>query len=88
MIACMFGDDHTAVLPFNGNIITCMSIKLNHKDKTDEEKEATRRIMRQMIEKNQEIATKAFGEDNIHLLFHLSSALTNRIALGEITNPT
>ena len=88
MVANMFGDEHPAVVPYNGNLITSLSIKMTHKDKTEEEKTATKTIIKQIIEKNLDIATKTYGEDSIHLLFHLSSALTNRIALGEITSPT
>lgn len=49
-----------------------------------EERAQTKKVIRQIIDKNLQIATKAYGEDSIHLLYFLSSTLTNLIALGEI----
>ena len=34
----MFGEDHPAILRYNGNILTCLSITLNDKDTTEEDK--------------------------------------------------
>lgn len=42
--------------------------------------------MRQIISKNIEIASSHFGPKSIHLLYHLSANLINKIALGEINS--
>ena len=77
MVGNMFGEDHPAIIPYNGNLVTCYS------SWTDKKNEMMDR-MRQIIKRNIEIATKHFGENSIHILYHMSANLINRIALGEI----
>lgn len=79
MIANMFGEEHPAVIPYNGNLVTGYSV---WKEKKNEMMDR----MRQIIQRNVEIATKHFGDKNIHLLYHLSANLINKIALGEINS--
>ena len=88
MVGNMYGEEHPAILMFNGNIITCLSLKMGQPKVPEEEKAQTKKVVRQIIDKNLQIATKAYGEDSIHLLYFLSSTLTNLIALGEIQTPT
>jgi hypothetical protein len=45
-------------------------------------------VIARIIDKNLEIAEKAYGKENIHLLYYLSSTITNRIALGVINTPS
>lgn len=77
MVGNMFGEDHPAIIPYNGNLVSCYS---SWKEKKTEYKER----MRQITARNLEIATKHFGEKSIHVLYHMSANLINRIALGEI----
>ena len=77
MVGSLFGEDHPAIIPYNGNLVTCYS---SWKEKKNEMMER----MRQIIKKNIEIATNHFGEDSIHILYHMSANLINKIALGEI----
>jgi len=39
MMGNMFGEDHPAILSYNGNIITCLSYKIGDKNSTEQEKE-------------------------------------------------
>lgn len=73
---------------YNGNLVTCLSIKSSLPDTTPAEKEQYKLTMQQMVEKNLEIASSHHGEDSIHLLYQISSTLTNKIALGSITTAT
>jgi len=41
-----------------------------------------------LVEKNITLAEKSFKENSIHLLYHVSSNLINRIALGDISTPS
>jgi hypothetical protein len=88
MVGNIYGEDHPAILSYNGNLITCLSVKLNKKDVKEEEKEEAKKLINQIIDKNQQISEKTYGLESIHLLYYMSSSLTNRIALGEITTPT
>ena len=78
MVSSMFGEEHPAILQYNNNLITCFS---HQKENPEEGKKKCKDI----IEKNIGIARKTFGETSIHLLFHLSSCLINKIAIGEVT---
>lgn len=77
MIGCMFGEEHPAIIPYNGNLVTCYST-------WKEKKTQMMDRMKQIIQRNIEIAKKHLGENSIHILYHLSSNLINKIALGEI----
>lgn len=77
MVGNLFGEEHPAIIPYNGNLVTCYS---SWKDKKNQNMER----MRQITQRNIEIATKHFGEKSIHVLYHMSANLINRIALGEI----
>lgn len=52
MIGNIFGEDHPAILSYNGNIITCLSVKLNKKGTSDQDKDEIKRIINQIIDKN------------------------------------
>ena len=52
MVGSIFGEDHPCILSYNGNIITCLSVKLNKKDKSEEEKAELRKVVEQIIHKN------------------------------------
>lgn len=77
MVGNMFGEEHPAIIPYNGNLVTCYSA---WKEKRSQMMDR----MRQITQKNIEIATKHFGENSIHILYHMSANLINRIAIGEI----
>ena len=79
MIGSMFGEEHPAMIPYNGNLVTCYSA---WKEKRTEYMDR----MKQIIKRNIEIAIKHLGENSIHILYHLSSNLINKIALGEINS--
>jgi len=83
MIGNMFGEDHPAIISYNGNLVTCYS------NTKDIEKQAERtETVKQIIEKNIKIAEAAYGEESIHFLYHVSGNLINKLALGEILSPT
>lgn len=44
--------------------------------------------IRQIIEKNYKIALDTYGSESIHMLYHVSGNLINKLALGEILTPT
>jgi hypothetical protein len=44
--------------------------------------------IKQIIERNYQIAKTTYGEDSIHMLYHVSGNLINKLALGEILTPT
>jgi len=77
MVGNMWGDDHPAIIPYNGNLVTCYS---TNKDA----RAAKMPVMKQIIQKNLDIAKATFGDKSIHILYHLSANLINKIALGEI----
>ena len=83
MIGAMFGEDHPAIISYNGNLVTCYS---NTKDK--EKVESRHETVKQIIEKNMKIAEKSYSEESIHFLYHVSGNLINKLALGEILSPT
>lgn len=73
MIGNIWGDDHPYILQYNGNLITTLNIKMTHeKGITDEEKANLKKTIHNIIEKNFEIAKKAYGDDSIHFLFYVS----------------
>lgn len=74
IITSMFGDTHPCIMAFNTNLVTCYSIN----QKSKEEKKG---IMSQIIEKNFTIAKNTYGIESIHLLYHLSCYLINKIAI-------
>jgi len=88
MIGNMFGDEHPAILMYNGNLVTCLSLSMSKPKISDIERAEIKKTIRQIIDKNLLIARTTYGEDSIHLLYFLSSTLTNLIALGEIQTPT
>ena len=53
----------------------------------EEEKEVTKEVINKIISTNYELALKTYGEDNIHLLYFLSTTLTNKIAVGAVDSP-
>ena len=65
------------MISYNGNLITCYSGIKEFKDNKKE-------TVSQIIQKNYEIATKTFSRTSIHLLYHLSMCLINKIAAGKI----
>ena len=79
-----FGENHPYTVMFNGNIIIGLSLRL-FMSKDDEERKRVKEEISAIIENNLKITTEAFGEDSIHLMNYLSSNMTNRHALGEIT---
>tara|TARA_B110000285_G_C14562822_1_gene354302 strand:+ start:202 stop:492 length:291 start_codon:yes stop_codon:yes gene_type:complete len=81
-----FGEDHPYTVMFNGNIVIGLSLRL-YTSKDDEERAKVKEEIQGIIEKNLKIVTKTYGEDSIHLLYYLSSDMTNRYALGEVTAP-
>ena len=83
MVGNMFGEDHPAIIPYNGNLVTCYS---QCKDK--EIFKSKQEVIRQIIDKNFKIAKDTFGEESIHMLYHYSGHLINKLALGEILTPT
>lgn len=80
MIGNMFGDRHPCIMAFNTNLVTCYSMNTKLK-------EAKKGIMSQIMEKNFEIAKATYGIESIHLLYHLSCYLINKIAIGEVMTP-
>jgi len=89
MIATIWGEEHPYILQYNGNLITTLNIKMNHQpDISEADQAAIKESMKQIIEKNYEIAKTTFGATSIHFLFYVSMTLTNKVALGEITKPT
>ena len=79
MVGNMFGEEHTAIIPYNGNLVTCYS-------SWKEKKTEMMGRMKQIIQRNIDIAIKNLGENSIHILYHLSSNLINKIALGDINS--
>jgi hypothetical protein len=51
---------------------------------TAAEKLEMKETLKQIINKNYEIAEKTYGKESIHFLFYVSQTLTNKVALGEI----
>jgi hypothetical protein len=83
MVGAMFGEDHPAIISYNGNLVTCYS------NTKDEEKRVSRmETVKNIIEKNMKIAEKSYNEESIHFLYHVSGNLINKLALGEILTPT
>jgi len=64
MIANMFAEDHPIIITYNGNLISSYS-------KSTEDKEANTQKVKQIMDKNLEIAKKTFKETSMHLLYHL-----------------
>ena len=83
MIGNMFGEDHPAIIPYNGNLVTCYS-----QCKDEELFKSKKESVKQIIEKNFKIANDTFGQESIHFLYHLSGHLINKLALGDIMTPT
>ena len=88
MIGNMYGDEHPAMLMYHGNLVTCLSLYMGKPETSDIEKAEVKKTIKQIIDKNLMIARSTYGEDSIHLLYFLSSTLTNLIALGEIQTPS
>ena len=82
MIGNMFGEDHPAIISYNGNLVTCYS-----QCKDIEVFKAKKEVMASIVDKNYKIAESTFGDDSIHMLYHLSGNLINKIALGTIVGP-
>lgn len=76
-MANMFAEDHPIIITYNGNLISSYS-------KSKENKEANTQKVKQIMDKNLEIAKKTFKETSLHLLYHLQSNFINRVALNEI----
>lgn len=92
IVVSMFGEDHPATLTFSGNVISILSAQMRGNepesaDKGEKSEEEIKKELNELIEKNHSISAKTYGEDSIHHLFYLSSTLTNKIALGEISRP-
>lgn len=83
MVGNMFGEDHPCIIPYNGNLVTCYS-----QCKDQEIFKAKKEVIKSIIDKNYEIASKTFGEESIHMLYHVSGNLINKLAIGEIVGPT
>lgn len=81
-----FGEDHPYTVMFNGNVVIGLSLRL-FMSKDDEERKGLKAEISEIIEKNLKIVTETFGKDSIHLLYYLSSDMTNRYALGEVQAP-
>lgn len=89
MIGAIWGAEHPFILQYNGNMITTLNIKMTHQEGvTEEQKAEIKTNLKQIIDKNYDIALKTFGLESIHMLFYISQTLTNRVALGEIDKPT
>lgn len=56
MIGNMFGEDHPAIIPYNGNLVTCYS-----QCKDEELFKSKKESVKQIIEKNFKIANDTFG---------------------------
>ena len=69
MVEILFGGDHPAMLIYNGNLVTCLSVRLSKKETTAEQKADVKLTIKNIIDKNYEVAKKTYGEDSIHFLF-------------------
>ena len=80
VIGNTFGESHAAIIPYNSNLVQLYmhdKFKEQHKEK-----------VKQIVGKNIEIARATFDGESIHLLYHISTNMINKIALGEILTPT
>jgi hypothetical protein len=66
MIGNIYGEDHPAIIAYNGNLVTCYS---SNKDK--EKQQERTEVIKQIIDKNYKIAEKTHGEESIHMLYHV-----------------
>ena len=86
IISEIYGEEHPAILSYNGNLITCLNVQMRNEE-PDQQKNTKAAIIA-LIAKNFELANKTYGSDSIHVLYFVSTTLTNKIAIGEISSPT
>lgn len=85
MIGIIHGEDHPAIIASNNCLVACRCVKFNkEKEGIDAETQAT---VLNIIEKNLEIAVKAYGFGSIYMVSHISRSLTNKISIGIIKAP-